>query len=76
MVAFVIGLFMLFGDYYLVSFFLAIASAASTNGLNLELFSSSYLGMRVVAIILIISGAVMFYLGRKERNAQPATTQN
>lgn len=73
LVAFVVGLVLLFGYSYLITFFIVIASRG---GLNLDFVYNSYFGVNLAAIVLIISGVVIFYKGRKERNAASAAKQS
>jgi hypothetical protein len=73
MAAFVIGLLMLFGQAYLFTFFNALISIFTPPDImGYDNYAKFYFSLNAAAIILIIAGAVMFYLGRKERNAAPA----
>lgn len=74
MAAFVIGLLMLFGEAYLFAFFNAILSIFMSTDIMgyYDNYAEFYFSLHVAAIILIIAGVVMYYKGRKERNATPA----
>jgi hypothetical protein len=71
MAAFVIGLLMLFGQAYLFTFFNAILSIFMPFDVMgyYDNYAEFYFSLNAAAIILIIVGVVMFYRGRKERNA-------
>jgi hypothetical protein len=74
MAAFVIGLLMLFGQAYLFTFFNVILSIFRPPDIMgyYDNYAEFYFSLNATAIILIIAGVVMFYRGRKERNAAPA----
>lgn len=74
MASFVIGPFILFGQYQVVFFFLTFISFfVKLNVTAYEFLSRSYLGLSAFAIILIISGVVMFCLGDKQRDRTTLT---
>jgi hypothetical protein len=74
MAAFVIGLLMLFGQAYLFTFSNAIITIFIPRDIMgyYANYAEFYFSLNAAAIILIIAGVVMFYRGRKERNAAPA----
>lgn len=74
MAAFVIGLLMLFGQAYLFAFSSAVLSIFISPDVTgyYDNYAQFYFLLHAAAIILIIAGVVMFYRGRKERNATPA----
>jgi hypothetical protein len=74
MAIFVTGLLILFGQAYSFAFSTAILSIFMPPDVigyydNHAVF---YFSLNAAAIILIITGVMMFYRGRKERNAMPA----
>lgn len=75
MAAFVIGLLMLFGQVYLFRFSNAIISIFLPSNIMGYYYAEFYFSLNAAAIILIIAGVVMFYRGRKERNAAPAESR-
>ena len=66
-ISFVIGLFVFFGHSHIVGFFLTITySFVSPSQTAFEIISNLWLGLSAFGMILIISGVVMFYLGKRE----------
>lgn len=70
-IAFVIGLFIFFGHSHIIAFFLIIISGFTTiNPSAFEIVSRFWLGLSAFGMILIISGVVMFYLGKRQRDKE------
>ncbi len=72
MMTFVFGIIVFFGNSYLVgaSLHLASWSGSQSESVN-DILSGAYL-VHLGGIVLVIAGAVMFYVGKQEQPAEPA----
>ncbi|MGI0037881.1 MAG: hypothetical protein ACRD99_05945 [Nitrososphaera sp.] len=73
-ISFVIGVIMFFSQGYLSWGLVSLSSSlAQENQLAIDMVSATFLSVWNGAIVLIIAGSAMFYLGgRKEKASPPA----
>lgn len=71
---FALGVIIFFGQRYILGFFALLASLLTPDGAGYQTVLQSSFATYWVAVIMIISGVVVFYTGRKETgNLAPAS---